>query len=163
MATNHTHNRTESHILYLALGTNLGDKKQNLQHALEFINQCVGQVCRTSTFLETEPWGFDSPNSFLNAVCMVHTTLSPQDCLNQTQEIERKMGRTVKSTLGHYHDRTIDLDLLLYDDLTLNTPRLTLPHPLMMQREFVTIPLSEVMPQEEFKRLKSQLSDTKKL
>ena len=146
----------QPHVLYLALGTNLGDKHANLLRALDLIGQCVGQVCRTSTFLETEPWGFSSDNTFLNAACMIHTQLSPAECLERTQQIERLMGRTAKSVDGQYHDRLIDIDLLVYDDVQVSTPRLTLPHPLMMQREFVTRPLAEIMPATQFARLQKQ-------
>lgn len=151
----------QPHVLYLALGTNLGDKHDNLLRALALIGQRVGQVCRTSTFLETEPWGFSSQHTFLNAACLVHTSLTPMQCLERTQQIERQMGRTAKSAGGHYADRVIDIDLLLYDHLTLATPQLTLPHPLMMQREFVTRPLAEVMPAEQFAQLKAQAQAAK--
>lgn len=143
----------QPHVLYLALGTNLGDKQSNLLRALDLIGRCVGQVCRISSFMCTEPWGFSSDNAFFNAACMVHTVLTPLQCLERTQQIERQMGRTLKSVDGHYHDRIIDIDLLVYDRLVLSTPQLTLPHPLMMEREFVTRPLSEVMSGEEFARL----------
>lgn len=146
----------QSHVLYLALGSNLGDKHANLLQALDHIGQCVGQVVRVSTFHSTEPWGFSSVHTFLNAACCVLTSLTPLECLERTQHIECQMGRTAKSVNGQYADRLIDIDLLLYDSLTLSTPRLTLPHPLMMQREFVTRPLSEVMPTEQFARLKAQ-------
>lgn len=144
-----TGDEPQPHVLYLALGTNLGDKRANLLRALDMINQRIGQVCRISSFLQTEPWGFSSPNTFLNAVCMVHTTLKPMQCLEYTQQIEREMGRTAKSVNGGYADRVIDIDLLMYDDLHIVTPQLTLPHPLMMERDFVLRPLSEIMPTEQ--------------
>ncbi len=146
----------QPHVLYLALGTNLGDKRDNLLRALALIGQRVGQVCRTSSFLVTDPWGFSSDNAFLNAACLVHTSLTPMQCLERTQQIEREMGRTSKSVDGHYHDRLIDIDLLLYDDLTLSTPQLTLPHPLMMQREFVTRPLAQIMPASQYALLEAR-------
>lgn len=146
----------QPHVLYLALGTNLGDKRDNLLRALDLIGQRVGQVGRTSEFLSTEPWGFSSHHTFLNAACLVHTLLTPMQCLERTQQIEREMGRTSKSVDGQYHDRVIDIDLLLYDDLTLSTPQLTLPHPLMMQREFVTRPLAQIMPASQFATLAAQ-------
>ncbi|MGN0233747.1 MAG: 2-amino-4-hydroxy-6-hydroxymethyldihydropteridine diphosphokinase [Bacteroidaceae bacterium] len=141
------------HVLYLALGTNLGDRRANLLRALDMIGQRIGQVCRRSSFLQTEPWGFSSPNIFLNAACMVHTTLGPMQCLECTQQIEREMGRTRKSAEGVYADRVIDIDLLVYDDLHIVTPQLTLPHPLMMEREFVLRPLSEIMPVEQLEKI----------
>ena len=117
-----------THQLYLSLGSNLGDRKKNLEDALSLIGDLVGHVCRVSSFIETEPWGFDSKNTFLNAACLVETALTPEQCLNITQEIERKLGRKAKS-VDSYEDRPIDIDLLSYDNLNINTPELTLPHP----------------------------------
>ncbi len=132
-----------THQLYLSLGSNLGNKKKNLEDALSLIGDLVGHVCRVSSFIETEPWGFDSKNTFLNAACLVETALTPEQCLNITQEIERKLGRKAKS-VDSYEDRPIDIDLLSYDNLNINTPELTLPHPRMHEREFVMIPLKEI-------------------
>ena len=132
------------HKLYIGLGSNLGNKEELLHRALELINESIGSVLRTSSFIETEPWGFQSDNTFLNGACLVETSLSPLQCLSETQKIERLLGRTHKSINGEYHDRTIDLDLLMYDDLEMNTPELTLPHPHMQERDFVMIPLIEI-------------------
>ncbi|MCF0198440.1 MAG: 2-amino-4-hydroxy-6-hydroxymethyldihydropteridine diphosphokinase [Bacteroidaceae bacterium] len=132
------------HQLYLSLGSNLGDRQHTLLQALQLIDERVGSVYRVSSFIETEPWGFESDHPFLNAVCLVHTMMSPELCLEETQQIERELGRTAKSIDGHYHDRTIDIDLLMYDDLTIDTPDLQLPHPRMMERDFVLVPLREI-------------------
>lgn len=134
------------HTVYLSLGTNLGDKTANLLTAIEKIGCEVGHVTRKSSFLSTEPWGFQSSNTFLNAAICVETDFSPEQVLDATQKIEREMGRTQKSADKVYHDRIIDIDILLYDDITINTPRLTIPHPLMHKRDFVMTPLSEIMP-----------------
>ena len=134
------------HQVYLGLGTNLGDKEANLKAAIEEIRKRVGEITSLSAFHASEPWGFESENSFLNAVCCVHTDLSPMETLRTTQEIERSLGRLKKSTGGNYSDRVIDIDILLYDDLHIDTPELTIPHPLMWQREFVMIPLREIAP-----------------
>lgn len=131
--------------LYLSLGSNLGDREQMLRRALALIGEGIGKVQRVSSFIETEPWGFRSPHPFLNAVCKVLTRLSPEQCLAEAQRIERQLGRTVKSKDGVYHDRTIDIDLLLYGNLHLSTPTLTLPHPRMHERDFVMVPLREIM------------------
>jgi 2-amino-4-hydroxy-6-hydroxymethyldihydropteridine diphosphokinase len=150
------------HIVYLSLGTNLGDKEHNLVSAITEIGRRIGPVRAQSAFLATEPWGFESPNTFLNAAIRVETELSPHALLKVTQQIERDMGRTQKSTPNPqpstlncqlstvnshvtYHDRIIDIDILLYDDLHINTPKLTIPHPLMQQRDFVLIPLKEIL------------------
>lgn len=133
-----------AHTVYLGLGTNLGDREQNLNDAMERIGKRIGTVMRRSSFLATEPWGFSSENRFLNAAVRVETQLSPVDVLHSTQQIEREMGRTVKSAGGEYHDRIIDIDILLYDDISISTEELTIPHPLMHERDFVMTPLAEI-------------------
>ena len=132
--------------LYIALGSNMGDRRSLLNRAIALIEERVGAVQRVSSFIETEPWGFESEHPFLNAAVMVRTTLSPIECLDATQQIERELGRKKKSKGGIYHDRPIDIDLLLYGDLKLSTPRLTIPHPHMYERDFVMIPLREILP-----------------
>ena len=133
--------------LYLSLGTNMGDRPKNLSQAMELIAREVGTVEAASDVIETEPWGFDSGNAFLNMVAKVETELEPIDALHVTQDIEKRLGRSEKSVNGVYHDRIIDIDLLMYDDLIMNTPQLTLPHPLMRQRPFVMEPLSQIAPE----------------
>lgn len=133
-------------IVYLGLGTNLGDKAANLHAAVHLISGKIGKVISLSSFYETAPWGFESENSFLNAAICVETSLSPLEVLHRTQEIERTLGRTHKSTGGIYHDRIIDIDLLLYNKEIIQTPELTIPHPLMLQRDFVMNPLVEIAP-----------------
>ncbi|WP_304251445.1 2-amino-4-hydroxy-6-hydroxymethyldihydropteridine diphosphokinase [Parabacteroides gordonii] len=132
-------------IAYLALGTNIGNKRRNMITAAALLAERVGDVLALSGFYETEPWGFQSDNTFLNAVLQLETGLPPLELLKATQEIELEMGRTQKSN-GAYHDRIIDIDILLYDDLILQTPELTLPHPLMHERQFVMEPLAEIAP-----------------
>ena len=130
--------------LYLGLGSNLGDRRENIQRAITFIGERIGEVLRVSSFIETEPWGFQSEHCFLNAACLVDTSLTPMQCLRKTQQIERLLGRRKKSREGVYHDRPIDIDLLIYDDLRIQTPTLTLPHPRIEERDFVKIPLEEI-------------------
>lgn len=134
------------HQVYLGLGTNLGDKEANLKAAVEEIRKRVGEVTSLSAFHASEPWGFTSENTFLNAVCCVSTDFSPVEVLRLTQDIERSLGRLKKSVNGHYSDRLIDIDILLYDDLRITTPELTVPHPLMWERDFVIVPLREIAP-----------------
>lgn len=133
----------------MSLGSNLGDRQATIQKALALIDERIGSVYRVSSYLETDPVGFTSPHRFLNIACLVHTMMSPMDCLRETRMIEQELGRTDKSILPDgttlYQDRTIDIDLLLYDDLTITTPELTLPHPHMQERDFVMIPLREIM------------------
>jgi 2-amino-4-hydroxy-6-hydroxymethyldihydropteridine diphosphokinase len=133
-----------NHQVYLGLGSNLGDKEWNLSEAIRLIGEKVGEVLRQSSFIETEPWGFDSENRFLNAVILCQTTKTPREVLEITQQIERDMGRRQKSVSIGYADRTIDIDILLYDDLTIDEPNLKIPHPLMYQRDFVMRPLKEI-------------------
>mgnify|MGYP002626976811 CR=1 FL=1 len=133
------------HRLYLSLGSNLGCREQLLRQALAAIGERVGRVERVSSFVETEPWGFESPHRFLNAACLVLTDLSPMRCLRATQQIERDLGRTAKTRDGQYHDRPIDIDMLLYDDIRIQFPALTLPHPRMYDRPFVMQPLHEIL------------------
>ncbi len=130
--------------VYLGLGTNLGDKTENLKAAVKRINEEIGKVTSLSSFYETAPWGFESEHSFLNAAACVQTDLSPMEVLALTLRIERELGRTHKSVGGVYSDRLIDIDLLMYDQLVLNTPTLVLPHPLMTERDFVMKPLKEI-------------------
>ena len=132
------------HEVYLGLGTNLGDKAQNLKDAISRISDAVGRILRQSSFIETEPWGFESSNRFLNAVVLCETEKTPREVLLLTQQIERDMGRKQKSVSVGYVDRPIDIDILLYDDLTVDEPDLKIPHPLMHQRDFVMIPLEEI-------------------
>ena len=131
--------------VYLSLGTNLGDKEQNILRAYKMLEDRVGEIRRRSQMIETEPWGFESQNTFLNSAICIETTLSPHELLKVTQSIERELGRTAKSTNGEYHDRIIDIDILLYDDLTVDEPDLKIPHPLMRERDFVMIPLREIL------------------
>ena len=133
-----------SHKVFLGLGSNLGNCKKNLERAIRLIDERVGQVTRQSSFIETEPWGFESPNKFMNAVILCKTTKTPREVLMLTQQIERDMGRRKKSVSGGYADRPIDIDILLYDDLTIDEPDLKIPHPLMHERDFVMIPLKEI-------------------
>lgn len=141
MATPCSYSVTE---LYLSLGSNLGDRHALLLRAIDLLARRVGRLIRASSFIETEPWGYHSPNRYLNAVVLLHTDLTPHQVLLTTQAIERQLGRTTKTTGNHYSDRPIDIDILLYGDLHLTTPDLTIPHPRMMQRDFVLRPLREI-------------------
>ena len=133
------------HTVYLALGANIGDRRTTMLRAIDRIKELIGTVERQSVFYETEPWGFASPHRFLNACVCVSTTLSPRQLLAATQQIERVLGRMAKSADGVYHDRVIDIDILLYDDLRVDEPDLKIPHPLMTERDFVMIPLREIL------------------
>ena len=133
------------HQVYLSLGTNLGNRKRNIREAIEKIEELVGEVIRQSALYETKPWGFSSPNDFINACVLVITSLAPRQLLESLQRIEKEMGRMEKSVNGKYYDRIIDIDILLFDDLKINAPDLVIPHPLMEEREFVMKPLREIL------------------
>lgn len=133
------------HKVYLSLGSNLGDRKYEIKRAVELIGERIGAVERVSSLYETEPWGFSSDNMFVNAAVCVSTQLTPRALLKATQAIERDMGRTAKSVNGQYHDRTIDIDILLYDNIKVDEPDLKIPHPLMNERDFVMKPLKEIL------------------
>lgn len=138
-------NPANTHMVYLGLGTNLGDKQKNINDAIRMLGNQVGEVEKVSSVIETEPEGFKSDNMFLNAVVKVRTALSPFEILDITQDVEKSLGRKEKSSNGIYHDRVIDIDILLYDDINISTPRLVIPHPRMAQREFVMTPLAEIL------------------
>ncbi len=131
--------------IYIALGTNLGDKEQNLMEAIAAIGSEIGVVRRVSEFYSSKPVGFDSENDFLNAVILVISDCDPHLLLRKLQQIEVRMGRLTKSDNG-YADRIIDLDILLYDDIRIDLPELKIPHPFMLERDFVMIPLREIAP-----------------
>lgn len=133
------------HTVYLSLGSNLGDREATMRRAIGLLNERAGSVDRQSSFIETEPWGFESTNKFLNMCVRLLTTLSPEQLLTATKQIERELGRTQKSVNGKYHDRPIDIDILMYDDVQIDSNDLTLPHPHMQEREFVMIPLREIL------------------
>lgn len=134
------------HLVYLGLGSNLGNREQLLREAIGKLGQRVGEVVRESSFVETEPWGFASAHQFVNACVACQTECSPREVMAITQDIEREMGRRQKSQHGVYHDRTIDIDILLFDHLHIDQPDLKVPHPMMFDRDFVMIPLREICP-----------------
>lgn len=187
------------HEVYLGLGSNLGDREQQLRQAVRLVDERVGRVVRQSSFIQTEPWGFQSEHLFLNAAICCLTDKTPREVLQLTQQIERDLGKTkahathrpssipphpssilhhpssilhhpssilhLPSSLLHltsyifhrpssilhltssilHHDRPIDIDILLYDDWKVDEPDLKIPHPLMHQRDFVMIPLKEIL------------------
>lgn len=133
-------------VVYLALGTNLGDRQKNLLEAVDKIREKIGPVEALSSFMETCPEGFSSPHRFLNAVLKVNCELLPSDLLTTTWNIEREMGRVSKSKNGIYHDRIIDIDILFYDSLVVHSATLIIPHPHIQKRFFVLRPLVEIAP-----------------
>lgn len=131
------------HTAYVALGTNLGDKEANLRRALELLAEHGIEVAAVSSFIETEPYGVTDQPTFLNGVCKVRTALAPLELLRTLLAIEQEMGRV---RLRRWGERNIDLDLLLYENVRMDTPELKLPHPDMLNRDFVMVPLREIAP-----------------
>lgn len=129
------------HIAYVALGSNLGDREGNLRRALELMLQEGIHVAAVSKFMESEPYGVTDQPKFINAVARVETDIEPLALLETILGIENIMGRVRRR---HWGERNIDLDLLIYDDVRMQTEKLTLPHPDMLNRDFVMKPLEEV-------------------
>lgn len=134
----------ETHIVYLALGANIGDKEKNIHLALENIDKRIGKLLALSAFYVTKAQGFDSDNLFINAACKIKTELSPLEVLEYTQVIERELGRKKKTIGGQYTDRLIDIDILFYDNQILEYPHLFIPHPHMQERDYVLKPMSDI-------------------
>ena len=126
---------------YVALGSNLGDREENLRNALKHLEENEVRVVKVSTFIETEPYGVTDQPGFVNAVCQVETELEPLELLRLLLKIELEMGRV---RIRRWGERNIDLDLLLYEDACVVSDELTLPHPDMQNRDFVLLPLAEI-------------------
>lgn len=145
-------------IAYIALGSNLGDKEKNLRRALLLLTQQGVEVMRVSSFISTEPYGVTDQPQFLNAVACVRTSLTPLALLDVLLATELAMGRV---RLRHWGERNIDLDLLLYEDVVLDLPRLHLPHPDMQNRDFVLLPLAEIAPELKHPTLQKTIYELK--
>lgn len=130
--------------VFLGIGTNIGNKKKNITDATIIIGSVMGVIRALSSLYETEPWGYESPNTFLNAVIQIETEIEPQKCLDIAKAIEREMGRV--HTKEGYEDRIIDIDILFYDDTIYHSGNLTIPHPLIEKRDFVLRPMAEIAP-----------------
>ena len=131
----------------ISLGSNLGNKASNLQQAIQTIQELIGDIEFTSSFYESAPWGYDSENPFLNACITCSTHLSPIELLDQLKQIENNMGRI--KTVNGYEDRCIDLDIIFYNDQHIESVELTIPHPHFQKREFVMIPLQEIIKKDD--------------
>ncbi len=130
-------------IAYIGLGSNLGDRAAHIQTAIDLLQEMGTVILKCSKIIETDPVGGPAQNKFLNAVVKIETPLSPFKLLSQCQRIEQRLGR-VRDI--HHGPRTIDLDILLYDQLLVDTQSLRIPHPRMLERNFVLEPLKEIEP-----------------
>ncbi|GAB5556955.1 MAG: 2-amino-4-hydroxy-6-hydroxymethyldihydropteridine diphosphokinase [Schleiferiaceae bacterium] len=129
--------------LFLGLGSNLGDREKNLKMAIEFLSEKLGKPTSMSSVLETEPWGYESKNHFLNQVVTFEVDLDVFHILKITQDVEKKLGRLQKSKI-YYTDRVIDVDILYYSDNQVDTAYLQVPHPKIAERPFVLDSLMEL-------------------
>jgi 2-amino-4-hydroxy-6-hydroxymethyldihydropteridine diphosphokinase len=147
--------------IFLGIGSNLGNRQENLNIALRRVREKVGNVLISSSVYETEPWGFDTDNQFLNMVVKAETEIGPSALLEVLLGIEKSMGRTRDSE--QYSSRIIDIDILFYDDLVVNTENLQIPHPNICERKFVLMPMAEIAPEfihPELNRAVSYLLET---
>jgi 2-amino-4-hydroxy-6-hydroxymethyldihydropteridine diphosphokinase len=129
--------------VYLALGSNLGDRLHYIQKAVKELRACGLKVLKLSKIIETDPADAPPQGRYLNAVLKAQTQYSPEELILMTQGIEQKLGRVKKVFRG---PRVIDIDILLYDDIKLTTSKLLIPHPRMVERDFVMQPLEEINP-----------------
>ena len=146
-------------MIILSIGTNIGDRQANIANAITALGQ-IGKVVTVSPIYTSEPWGFESENGFYNIALILETTLSPLDLLYATQQIERDLGRTAKTTTS-YTDRIIDIDIIDYNNQTIDTQTLTLPHKLMHKRNFVLYPLADIAPNWQHPILKLTATELK--
>ena len=146
-----------AHTTYLSLGSNLGDRARNLGNAIAFLAPKL-QPIQQSSIYETEPWGYSDQPAFFNQVIKAGTDLAPFDLLAFLKEIEIKMGRQETFRFG---PRLIDLDILFYDDLTLDSPSLIIPHLRISERAFVLFPLAEIAPDLIHPLLKKTIQELK--
>ena len=144
------------HLVYLGLGSNIGARHEMIEKAIKLIAEQVGDVVLQSALYETEPWGFNSKNLFINGAIACQTALSPLEVLQKTQEIEKQLGRTHKTKNGEYEDRVIDIDILLYDDLHLTHSQVVIPHPHIANRPFVYQPLCDILSKSILERIIGQ-------
>ncbi len=132
-------------IVYLSLGSNIGDRVGFIQQATSLLSSNENiNIVSTSSFYESEPWQMDSENWFVNAVIQISTTFMPETLLTECQKIETFLGRKRQAGNPNYTDRTIDIDIVCYDNQILNTPELTIPHKYFHKRAFVLVPMLEI-------------------
>ena len=132
------------HKVYLGIGGNIGNKQQNFREAYQNIEKELGEIIKMSSIYETPPWGFQSEDLFWNSVIEILTPLSPEDLLSKIHSIEENFGRV--RTLTRFSSREMDIDILYYDKIYMETETLVIPHPSIHLRKFVLVPLTEIAP-----------------
>ena len=145
--------------IVLAFGSNLGDREGLILSAYKLLVEELGEMIKKSSFIETSAWGFESDNSFINSVAEFETKKTPYEALEICNKIEKELGRQRNSLHKGYQNRTIDIDILFYEDIILDTPTLKIPHPLIQERDFVLTPLKEILPNLLHPILKKEIKD----
>jgi 2-amino-4-hydroxy-6-hydroxymethyldihydropteridine diphosphokinase len=133
------------HTCYLLLGSNLGNKTENIRFAIREIGLQAGELTKKSALYASEPWGFESEHDFVNAVIEIQTRLLPNELLKTVLEIEKNAGRKQPENAG-YASRVLDIDILFYDDLVIEEDDLIIPHPRLHLRRFTLEPINEIAP-----------------
>lgn len=145
--------------IVLAFGSNLGDREEFILSAYRLLEEELGELIKKSSFIETSAWGFESDNSFINSVAEFETKKTPYEALEICNKIEKELGRQRNPLHKGYQNRTIDIDILFYEDIVLDTPTLKIPHPLIAERDFVLTPLKEILPNLLHPVLKKEIKD----
>lgn len=152
---------SKSKSIFIGVGSNLGDRLKHIKEVIVELKNFDIAVIQTASIYESEPWGFEATTSFYNTVFEVDTDLSPQELLTTLKIVEKKIGRAEKKSTK-YESRVIDLDILLFKDQKINTEKLTIPHRYMLERQFVTYPLSELVSNVFFESLNQKITPVTK-
>ncbi|MDO5760804.1 MAG: 2-amino-4-hydroxy-6-hydroxymethyldihydropteridine diphosphokinase [Bacteroidota bacterium] len=150
----------KENLLVLSFGANIGEREKNIERAYSLIEKNIGRMQKKSSFFETKPWGFESEDLFINSVACFSTKLDCKEVLRVIHLIEENLGRKRTDWAG-YQSRTIDIDILFYNDLILESKDLTIPHPLLHKRDFVLLPLKEILPDFIHPVLKQRIGEIK--
>lgn len=145
--------------IVLGFGSNLGDREEYILAAYRLLEEELGVLIKKSSFIETPAWGFESDNSFINSVAEFETKKTPYEALEICNIIEKELGRERNPLHKGYQNRTIDIDILFYEDIVLDTATLKIPHPLIQERDFVLTPLKEILPNLIHPILKKEIKD----
>jgi len=146
------------HAQILLFGGNQGNVILAIKSAIEMLRSRLGNVVKQSFYYESEPWGFEASQNFINQVVEFHSPLSPKELLDLTQHVEQELGRKEK-TGTHYESRPIDIDILFIDEVEINTPRLVIPHPRLHERRFTLLPLNDKWPNKIHPKLNKSMNE----